>query len=158
LREEISKSLNLLVETCETAKDAVIDADIIVTTTPSKNMIVKDEWIKEGTHIIAIGADMAGKQELDPKIFSRSKIYVDSIYQCVERGETRNAIMSGDIKTTDIYAELGEVLLKSKQGRDNDTQVTIFDATGMGIQDNTLADLIYNKALSMGIGSKIKLL
>jgi len=66
--------------------------------------------------------------------------------------------MSGDIKTTDIYAELGEILLKDKQGRDNDTQVTIFDATGMGIQDNTLADLIYNKALSMGIGSKIKLL
>ncbi len=157
-KEEISKSLNLLVETCEIAKDAVIDADIIVTTTPSKNMIVKDEWIKEGTHIIAIGADMAGKQELDPKIFSRSKIYVDSISQCVERGETRNAIMSGDIKTTDIYAELGEILLKDKQGRDNDTQVTIFDATGMGIQDNTLADLIYNKALSMGIGSKIKLL
>lgn len=157
-KEEISKSLNLLIETCETAKDAVIDADIIVTTTPSKNMIVKDEWIKEGAHIIAIGADMAGKQELDTKIFRRAKIYVDSISQCVERGETRNAIMSGDIKTTDIYAELGEVLLKGKQGRDNDTQVTIFDATGMGIQDNTLADLIYNKALSMGIGSKIKLL
>lgn len=157
-KEEISKSLNLLVETCETAKDAVIDADIIVTTTPSKNMIVKDEWIKEGTHIIAIGADMAGKQELDTKIFRRAKIYVDSISQCVERGETRNAIMSGDIKTTDIYAELGEILLKGKQARDNDTQVTIFDATGMGIQDNTLAELIYNKALSMGIGSKIKLL
>ena len=157
-KEEISKSLNLLVEICETAKDAVIDADIIVTTTPSKNMIVKDEWIKEGTHIIAIGADMAGKQELDTKIFRRAKIYVDSISQCVERGETRNSIMSGDIKISDIYAELGEVLLERKQARDNDTQVTIFDATGMGIQDNTLADLIYNKALSMGIGSKIKLL
>ncbi len=157
-KEEISKSLNLSVETCEAAKDAVIDADIIVTTTPSKNMIVKDEWIKEGTHIIAIGADMAGKQELDTKIFRRAKIYVDSISQCVERGETRNAIMSGDIQTSDIYAELGEVLLNGKQGRDNDTQITIFDATGMGIQDNTLADLIYNKALSMGIGSKIKLL
>lgn len=157
-KEEISKSLNLLVETCETAKDAVIDADIIVATTPSKNVIVKDEWIKEGAHIIAIGADMSGKQELDTKIFRRAKIYVDSISQCVERGETRNAIMSGDIKTSDIYAELGEVLLERKQARNNDTQITIFDATGMGIQDNTLADLIYNKALSMGIGSKIKLL
>lgn len=146
-KEEISTSLKLLVEPCKTAKEAVIDADIIVTTTPSKDMIVKDEWVKEGTHIIAIGADMKGKQELDPKIFSRAKIYVNSKTQCIERGETQNPIESGDIKISDIYAELGEVLLGTKEARLNDSEITIFDSTGMGIQDNTLATLIYKKSI-----------
>lgn len=156
-KEEVSKSLNLIVETCETAKDAVVGADIIVTVTPSKNMIVKDEWIKDGTHIIAIGADMKGKQEIDPKIFSRAKIYVDSKAQCIERGETQNPIESEDIKISDIYAELGEVLLGNKEGRINPSEITIFDSTGMGIQDNTLATLIYKKALSLNIGTRINL-
>lgn len=157
-RDDIVKDLGLKVEICETAKDAVIKADIIVTATPGRKAIVKDEWIKEGTHIIAVGADMDGKQELDTKIFRRAKIYVDSIQQCLERGETLNAIKSGDINKDDIYAELGEVILERKTGRTSDEEITIFDTTGMGIQDNTLATLLYNKALKLDIGSMIDLL
>ncbi|AOT69290.1 ornithine cyclodeaminase family protein [Geosporobacter ferrireducens] len=157
-KNDISALLNVSVETCGTSKEAVMDADIIVTTTPSRKMLVMNEWVKSGTHIIAIGADMKGKQEIDPKIFCRSKIYVDSVAQCVERGEIQNAIETGDIEISDIYAELGEVLLGNKEARTNESEVTIFDSTGMGIQDNTLAALIYQKALSSNVGTTIKLL
>lgn len=155
---DIEQELELDVKVCETAEEAVGETDIVVTATPGKSPIVKSDWIKDGMHIIAVGADMEGKQELEPEIFNRSKVFVDSIEQCLERGETRNAVKLGNITPNDIHAELGEVILKLKRGRTLDREITIFDTTGMGIQDNMLATLLYRKAKECGVGMEIDLL
>jgi alanine dehydrogenase len=157
-KKDVEADLKLTVHICETPKEAVQDADIIVTVTPGKNAIVQDGWVKDGAHIIAVGADMAGKQEIDTKLFKRAKIFVDSLSQCLERGETRNAVISGDILPESIHAELGEVILGTKAGRSSAQELTIFDTTGMGIQDNTLSTMLYKKAVELGIGTTIDFL
>ena len=87
-------------------------------------------------HIVAVGADTPGKNEWDPHIFEKAdKIVCDSIDQCVERGETRNAIIRGIISKSDIYGEIGEILIGAKAGRESDEEITIFDATGISALD-----------------------
>ncbi|MDM8533989.1 flavodoxin domain-containing protein [Clostridiaceae bacterium HSG29] len=122
------------------------------------NDIVKKDWITNGMHIIAVGADMAGKQELESDIFKDARIFVDSKAQCIQRGETRNPIIEEKILESDIQAELSTILLNNKKGRISDKDITIFDTTGMGVQDNTLAFMIYHKALALKIGKKFDFL
>ena len=134
-------------------KDAVAQADILITTTRGKGSLVEAGWVKPGTHIVAIGTDQRGKQELDPEIFRNAKIVNDSIEQCVEKGETWHPLNENIITKGDIHAEIGEILLGRKPGRQNDEEVTIFDSTGMAIQDNTTATRIYRNAIERGVGT-----
>ncbi|MCJ7855609.1 ornithine cyclodeaminase family protein [Lachnospiraceae bacterium NSJ-143] len=133
-------------------KEAVEVSDIVVSTTRGKGPLIEASWIKKGTHIVAIGADCKGKQEYEPEIFKNAKIVNDSIEQCISKGETCNGIEKGVISKEDIYAEIGEIVLGKKRGRTNDDEITIFDSTGMAVQDNLTADMIYNRAVSKGIG------
>ena len=150
---EMEDELNCVVEISETAREAVNNADIIITTTPSKTPIIKREWVRPGTHIIAVGADMEGKQELDESMFDGAKIVVDNISQCITRGETQNPLKYGIIKKEDIHCEIGLILLGQKSGRENNSELTIFDTTGMAVQDNVTAAKIYERALALGLGS-----
>ncbi|HWR30960.1 MAG TPA: ornithine cyclodeaminase family protein [Negativicutes bacterium] len=156
-RRDMEASLGLEIVTCEDPQSAVSGSDIVVTATPGRKPIVSAKWISPGTHIIAIGADMPGKQELDAKIFPRAKVVADSIQQCIERGETQNAIRSGSIVTENIYAEIGQILLGQKAGRENDQEITLFDSTGLSVQDIATAAKVYQQAVTAGYGTKIEL-
>nr|WP_315019779.1 ornithine cyclodeaminase family protein [uncultured Aminipila sp.] len=151
-KEDVEENTKAKVIICDTPQKAMKDADIAISTTPSKKYFVDKSLVKPGMHIIAVGADMAGKNEWDPEIFKGAKIVNDSIAQCVSRGETRNAIVSGIIKDTDIYAEIGQLLAGEKPLRENDDEITIFDTTGMGIQDNVTAVKVYEIAKKKGLG------
>lgn len=135
----------------------VCECDILVTTTPVRSPIVMSEWVQEGTHINAIGADAMGKQELDPALLKRSKVVVDDIVQASHSGEVNVPISSGVFSENDIYAELGEVVAGIKSGRESDEEITIFDSTGLAVQDLVTANLVYEKALEKGIGKKMEL-
>ncbi|WP_342305477.1 alanine dehydrogenase [Methanolobus sp. ZRKC5] len=135
----------------------VCDCDVLVTTTPVREPVVMSEWIHEGTHINAIGADAMGKQELDPALLKRSRIIVDDIVQASHSGEINVPLSKGLISGSDIHAELGEVVAGVKQGRQSDEEITIFDSTGLAVQDLVTANIAYTKAVEMGIGKKIKL-
>ena len=150
---EMEKEIGCIVEISETPEEAVSSADIIITTTPSKVPVIKKEWVRAGTHIIAVGADMEGKQELEASLFGGAKIVVDNLSQCITRGETQNPLKSGVIKIEDIYCEIGQILLGQKPGRENDSEITIFDTTGMAVQDNVTAVKIYERALALGLGA-----
>ena len=152
-QKEMSAQTDCLIELCSTPEDAVKYADIIITATPSKSPIVKREWVRPGTHIIAVGADMEGKQELEASLFQNARIVVDHIDQCITRGETQNPLRFGLIEETDIDCEIGQILLGSKKGRIDDQEITIFDMTGMAVQDNITAAKIYERALAFGIGT-----
>lgn len=133
----------------------VCDCDILVTTTPSREPIVMNEWIAEGTHINAIGADAPGKEELGPKILKRAKIVVDDLPQASHSGEVNVPLEKGLLAEKDIFGELGEVVTGRKKARTSESDITIFDSTGLAIQDVATADMVYQKAMKENLGIKL---
>ncbi|MDK1384829.1 ornithine cyclodeaminase family protein [Sinorhizobium sp. 8-89] len=152
-KTDIESEFRIPVMLANSKKEAVEQADILITTTRGKGSLVEADWVKPGTHIVAIGTDQQGKQELDPEIFRGAKVVVDSIAQCTEKGETWHPLNKNIITKDDIHGEIGEILLGRKPGRENDDEVTIFDATGMAIQDNTTASKIYRNAIERNVGT-----
>ncbi|HNX18037.1 MAG TPA: ornithine cyclodeaminase family protein [Methanoregula sp.] len=124
------------------------DCDVLVTTTPSRVPIVKDEWIHEGTHINAIGADAPGKEELDPAILHRARVFVDDPAQAFHSGEINVPISRKLYEPWMIAGTLGEVVT-GKRKRDHADEITIFDSTGLAIQDLAIASLAIQQATGM---------
>lgn len=152
-KTDIESEFGIPVTIASSKKQAVEQADILITTTRGKGSLVEAEWVKPGTHIVAIGTDQQGKQELDPEIFRGAKVVVDSMDQCIEKGETWHPLNKKIITQDGIHGEIGEILLGKKPGRESDEEVTIFDSTGMAIQDNTTATKIYRNALEGKVGT-----
>ena len=143
--EEMKAKLDLNVRPVETIEEA-LEADIVVTTTPARKPIIKKQHIKPGTHINAIGADARGKQEMEGEILKKAKIVVDDLEQASHSGEINVPLSEGVIKIEDIYGTLGEVVANLKKGRESDEEITIFDSTGLAIQDIICAKIVYEKA------------
>ena len=150
--------LGLNVKIKDNIPGCVEEADIVVTTTPVRKPIVKSEWIKHGTHINAIGADAKGKEELEPALLKKAKLVVDDWQQASHSGEINVPLSRGIITKKDIYATLGEVLIGKKKGRVSSKEITIFDSTGLAIQDVAVANLVYKRALKKKIGRRIGIL
>ena len=125
-------------------------ADVVVTITPARGPIVRDEWIEPGTHIAAIGADKGGDQELDPRILQRARIFVDDIRQCRTDGEINVPLSEGLITEDDVAGEIGQVIVGKLPGRTADDEVTVFDSTGIALQDSATVPLEYERALAAG--------
>jgi alanine dehydrogenase len=117
--------------------------------TPSREWYLKKEWIKPGIHINAVGADAKGKEELDPDILNMAKVVVDDVYQSTEAGEVNVPISKGLYKGENIYATLCD-LAGGKPGRQNEQEITVFDSTGLAIEDIAVAKMIYDKAKDRG--------
>ena len=128
-------------------------ADVVITTTPSERWIVSSEWIDPGMHISAMGADTKGKQEIDPDLFTRAKIVVDSIAQCKGLGEMQHA--SDLVEKGGIDAELGEITSGEKSGRSGNREITLFDATDIAFQDVVTAGLALKLSVIKSIGERI---
>ena len=126
------------------------DCDLLVTTTPSRSPVVKSEWIHEGTHINAIGADAPGKEELDPQILKRSTVFVDDLSQAVHSGEINVPIARGDFNPQDIAGTLGEVVI-GKRRRQTPNEITVFDSTGLAIQDLAIAKIAMQHGRSIDL-------
>lgn len=153
-RADVEKETGARVVCCASAEEAARGADILICPTPSRAFYLKKEWVRPGAHIVEVGVDGEGKQEIDPAIFAMAdKVVCDSIAQCLARGETRNAVLAGTFAPEQIYAEIGELVLGLKPGRESDDEITIFDTTGMGIQDNTTGQAVYRAAREKGLGA-----
>ncbi|MFZ7138973.1 MAG: ornithine cyclodeaminase family protein, partial [archaeon] len=147
-------------EICEvkSIKKTVQEADIIVTTTPSRKPLVSADWVNSGTHINCIGADAPGKQELDPNILLKSKIVVDDWEQGIHGGEINVAFSKGVLTKDDIWGDICEIVAGLKQGRTSSEEITVFTSTGLAIQDAATANVVYQKALTEKVGKEIDLL
>ena len=139
-------------------EEDVRGADVVVTVTPAREPLVKDEWIAPGTHIAALGADKGGDQELDPGILQRARIFVDDIRQCRTDGEINVPLSKGLIREQDIAGEIGEVIVGKTQGRRSDDEVTLFDSTGIALQDSATVPLEYERAVAAGVGVEKKMI
>ena len=138
-------------------RKAVAEADIVVTTTPSRKPLVTDDMVSVGTHINCIGADAVGKEELDPNILKRAKIVVDDWEQASHSGEINVPLSRGVITKDDIWAEIGEIVAGLKAGRQGEEEITVFTSTGLAVQDAVTAKIAYSKALANKVGRLIKI-
>lgn len=116
--------------------------NLIVTTTPAREALLKAEDVQPGTHITAVGADAPGKQELDPVLFQKAQIRaVDSRSQCFDHGDAFHALKAGLVEEKQ-FVELGEVVANPALRRADDSQTTIADLTGLAMQDIEIAKLV----------------
>lgn len=132
-------------------------ADVICTMTPSRKGFVALESLDGPTHINAMGADAPGKQELAVDVLRRARIFLDDKVQAVESGEVNVGLESGEITRSDIAGTLGEVVAGMIDGRSG-ADITVFDSTGLAVQDLAVANVVYEKARAAGIGSDIDLI
>jgi alanine dehydrogenase len=139
-------------------ESVVRGADVVVTITPARGPIVIDDWISPGTHIAAVGADKGGDQELDPRILQRARIFVDDIRQCRTDGEINLPLSEGLISESDVAGEIGQVVAGKLEGRTADDEITVFDSTGIALQDSATVPLEYERALAAGVGVEKKMI
>ncbi|TIU29863.1 MAG: ornithine cyclodeaminase family protein [Mesorhizobium sp.] len=137
-------------------EDAVRLSDILVTVTPSTKALIEREWVMPGTHISAMGADTRGKQELDPQLVSAAVLFVDEMAQSLSIGEFQHAYAQGLIKESDIRGSIGAIIAGMADGRRSADEITIFDGTGVSLQDLVVADLAVRRATERGLGSRVE--
>jgi len=118
--------------------------DVVSTLTPSREPILRREWVRDGAHINAMGADAEGKQELDPALVHDALVVVDDWAQCSHSGEINTVVSRGEFDEDDVYATLGEVVMGEAPERE-DGDITVFDSTGLAIQDVAAARLVNSR-------------
>jgi ornithine cyclodeaminase len=136
------------------AETAVRNSDIVVTVTPSREPIVRAEWVSDGTHISAMGADTKGKQELFTDLVARSRLFADHVPQSVAIGEFQHVCDSKVIAAEDI-CPIGDVTRGKTVGRRSESDTTIFDSSGIAIQDLAIAAAILERAIALGMTTPI---
>ncbi len=158
VREQQPKYDGFTIRTSTDPEEVVRGADVIVTLTPARTPIIKADWVLPGTHIAAVGADKAGDQELEGRLLTRARIFVDDIRQCRTDGEINVPLSEGLITEADIAGEIGEVVTGRKAGRTSDDEITIFDSTGIALQDSATVPLEYQRAMEKGVGIEKKMI
>jgi alanine dehydrogenase len=147
----------LTAEVADTVEACVREAEILVTTTPVREPVVRADWLRPGVHINAIGADAPGKEELEPEALLRARIVVDDWEQASHSGEINVPLARGLITRDNVRATLGEIVAGLKPARENDDEITLFDSTGLAIQDIAAARYVYNECRRQGLGTEIDL-
>ena len=132
--------------------EGVVDADVIITCTPSTKPFLHD--VKAGTFVAAVGADSEQKSEIAPGLMARAKVVTDVTSQCETIGDLHHAIAAGAMTRDGVYAELSAVVAGKSRGRESDEEITIFDSTGMALQDVAAAAIVYERALGGGCGTR----
>jgi alanine dehydrogenase len=125
--------------------DATTAADIIVTATTSTVPFITPEYVHTGTFIAAVGADNPHKSELHPDLFTLTKWVADSREQAAVMGDLHHAIAAGLATPSAVHADLAEIVAGRKPGRTSDAEITVFDSTGLAIQDVASAAAAYER-------------
>ncbi len=152
---EMSSELGISVTAADDLAKAVRQSDVCVTCTPSKQWFLARKHVAPGTFVAAVGADNEDKQELDPRLLVGNKVVADVLEQCATIGDLHHALAAGLLIRDAVHAELGEVVAGIKSGRTSPDEITIFDSTGMALQDVAAAVVVYQRALAEGAGKTI---
>lgn len=154
---EMFNKLGIKINVAESADD-LLKCEIICTATSSPTPIFDGASVLPGTHINGIGSHTPNARELDSNIIIKSKFIGDSKEACLkEAGDIIIPISNGEITEDHFYGELGEIINGSKQGRIKNEEITIFKSNGLAIQDVATAKLVYDKAISLGIGIEVQI-
>lgn len=145
------------IEVTTSVNRAVEGSEILITATPARQPLVRDDWVFKGTHITAVGADAPGKGEVFARVLAKAdKVVADSLAQCLRLGEIHHAVEAGLFDPARVYGELGEIVAGKKPGREHPDEITIADLTGLGIQDAAVATFVAERAAREGLGRTIE--
>ncbi|MEF8775062.1 MAG: ornithine cyclodeaminase family protein [Haloarculaceae archaeon] len=139
----------------EGAIEEATACDVVSTTTPVTEPIVHE--VAEGTHVNAMGADAEGKHEIADAVLRAATIVIDDYAQCTHSGEINVPWQAGLLSDDDLHAELGDVVAGTAAGRSGPDEVTLFDSTGLAIQDVAASHVIYEHARERGVGTEFTL-
>jgi ornithine cyclodeaminase/alanine dehydrogenase-like protein (mu-crystallin family) len=143
---------------CETVEEALADAEIVCTTTSSREPIVKREWLSPGTHVNAVGSSIPTARELDSDSVVAGSLFVDRRESTLnEAGDYLLAAEEAGIGPEHIRAELGELLVGAHPGRTSDDELTVFKSLGLAVEDLAAADLCVRRARDQGVGVEVEL-
>ncbi len=135
-------------------EDLGAQADVIITITSSPAASLMDAHVRPGTHLACMGTDTIGKQEVEPALLTRATVFTDEVAQSITLGEAQHAIAAGLIKETDITT-IGEVINGTHPGRTSDDEITLFDGTGVGLQDLAVAAAAVDLARKSGVAVEV---
>jgi alanine dehydrogenase len=146
--------LNLAIEPTRDLRAALQRSDVCITCTTATEFFVRKEDVPPGMFIAAVGADDVHKQEIDPALIASAKVVADSLDQSCTIGDSHHAIAAGLMSKADVYADLAEIVAGKKPGRANDGEITIFDSTGIALEDAVAVVAVYEKAENRTTGSR----
>ncbi len=132
----------------------MVEADVIITITSSFEPSLMSEHVSDGTHIACMGTDTIGKQEVATDLIARASVFTDEVAQAVTLGESQHAVAAGLKSEADIR-QIGEVINGTHPGRASDNEVTLFDGTGVGLQDLAVASAVVDLAVQQGIAIEV---
>jgi ornithine cyclodeaminase len=153
--EKVAREIGLSFEAVE-REELCARADVIITIASAFEPLLERDWIRPGTHIACMGTDTKGKQEVSADLVAAATLFTDEIAQSVSIGETQHAIALGSISMADITA-IGEVINGTHPGRSSEEQITLFDGTGVGLQDLAVASVAAKLAEAQGKAQLVEL-
>ncbi|MBI4483323.1 MAG: ornithine cyclodeaminase family protein [Acidobacteria bacterium] len=155
LVDRLEGRIRFPLEPCPDPHRLVEEARLVITATTSTVPVLKNEWVRPGTHVTSIGVSVPGREELPAELFARSRLVVDYLEQTSRIGGIQVALQQGKLNRSQVYAQLGEILLGHKRGRQSADEVTVFVASGLSIQDMAVAQHVYQRARELGIGARV---
>jgi ornithine cyclodeaminase len=142
----------------DSVEAAVAGADIIALVTASSSPVLDTRWVKDGAHVIAVGACRPTHREVDPALVARARLFVDSrAAALVEAGDIVMAIDEQRFGPDHIVAEIGDLVNATAAGRRGDEEITLFKSLGLAVEDVSAADLAWRRARERGIGQQLSL-
>lgn len=138
------------------AEELGAQADVIITITSAFEPLLMKDWIKPGTHIACMGTDTKGKQEVDAALVAAASVFTDEIAQSISIGETQHAVAAGLLNAGQI-TPIGDVINGTRPGRTSPDQITLFDGTGVGLQDLAAAKAAVDLAIKAGLATVVAL-
>ncbi|MGY3670992.1 iminosuccinate reductase BhcD (plasmid) [Marinovum sp. KMM 9989] len=135
-------------------EDLGAQSDVIITITSAFSPSLTSEHVKPGTHLACMGTDTKGKQEVDTALITRATVFTDEVAQSISIGEAQHAIAEGSKTAADIN-EIGAVINGTHPGRSSADEITLFDGTGVGLQDLAVAQSVVDIAVKQGVAIKV---
>jgi alanine dehydrogenase len=134
--------------------EGMVEADVVISITSTFTPTVMAKHIAPGTHIACMGADTKGKQEVEAALLAKVTVFTDEVAQSISIGEAQHAIAAGLITESDVH-QIGAVINGTHAGRTSDDEITMFDGTGVGLQDLAVAAAVVDLAVAKGIAIEV---
>ncbi|MBP0481189.1 iminosuccinate reductase BhcD [Sagittula salina] len=138
------------------AEEVCAQADAIITITSAFEPLLLKDWVRPGTHIACMGTDTKGKMEVDPALVAAATVFTDEVAQSISLGEAQHAVASGAL-SPDAITPIGAVINGAHPGRTSETEITLFDGTGVGLQDLAVASVAARLAEEGGRATRVAL-
>ncbi len=157
LAQRVADAHGVAAEACATVADAVRGADIVCTTTASREVILPGRLLEAGSHVNAAGASVPGFREVDSEALARARVYVDSRESAErESDELRIALEEGAVPPDHVVGELGELFVQGVLGRQDAEEITLFKSHGLAVEDLAAARHVCAAARARGVGTRVE--